>query len=100
MENVQKLIDDMHGGNTDAIINNISSEVPFVVLHAIMSGTKSGLKEPAFLEGVRSAEASDASLLGIPVSKVATASLHLLDVKKYDGSDIVVKQLIESKFNM
>ena len=100
MEDIQKLIDEMHSGNTDAIIKNISAEVPFFVLHAIMAGTKNGLKDAAFIEGVRMAEANDAVLLGIPVSKIATASLHLLNEKKYNGSDAVIKQLIESKFDM
>lgn len=100
MESVQKLIDEMHSGNTDVIINNISAEVPFVVLHAIMAGTKLGLKESTFIEGVRSAEKNENVLLGLPVSKVAVASLHLLNDKKYSGSDAVIKQLIESKLNM
>lgn len=100
MEKVQKTIDEMHAGNTAAIINNISADVPFIVLHAIMAGTKLGLKEPTFIEGVRSAEENENVLLGLPISKVATASLHLLNDKKYNGSDAVIKELIESKFDM
>ena len=98
MKKIQKLIDQMHAGNTNTIINNIFSDIPIIVMNAIMAGTKVGLTDPLFLEGVRNAEKNDAVLLGVPISKVATASLHLLTDKKYSGDDIFIRKLIESEF--
>lgn len=98
MTKTQMLIDEMHNGNTNVIIENISNQTPIIILNAIMAGTKFGIKTPAFLDGVTAAEKSDAVLLGIPLSKFATASLHLLKQKEYKGSDSTIVSMIESKF--
>ena len=98
MKETQKLIDEMHAGNTEEILRNISANVPILVLNAMMAGIRYGVKEASFIEGVRKAEENEAVLLGVPVCKVATAALHLLNVKPYTGTDQLIMELIESKF--
>ena len=98
MKETQRLIDEMHGGNAEIILSNISAKTPILVLNAIMAGIKHGLKESSFIEGIRKAEENEAVLLGVPVCKVATAALHLLNAKPYTGTDRQILELIESKF--
>ena len=98
MKETQKMIDRMHAGNTEEILRNISAQTPILVLNAIMAGIKHGLKESSFIEGIRKAEENEAVLLGVPVCKVATAALHPLNVKLYTGTDQLILELIESKF--
>ena len=88
----------MYAGNTEIILSSVSAEVPLLVMNAIMAGMKVGLRDSAFIEGVRKAEENGAVLLGVSVCKVATAALHLLGVKQYAGTDYLIKGLIESKF--
>jgi len=98
LNETQKIIDRMHAGNTEEILRNISSETPILVLNAMLAGIKIGLKEPFFIEGVRKAEENEAVLLNVPVCKIATAVLHLLNAKPYTGTDRQILELIESKF--
>lgn len=97
---MQMLIDEMHSGNQRVIVESINHKMPIVVMNAIIAGTRHEIRTAAFLEGVAAAAKSDTVMLGIPLSKVATASLHLLGQREYDGSDRVIIELIESGFNL
>lgn len=98
MKETQKLIDEMYAGNRETILNSISCETPLLVMNAIMAGMKTGMKDPAFVEGVRKAAENDTVLLGVPICKVAAAALHLLGVKQDAGTDRMIRELIESRF--
>lgn len=98
MTKTQMVIDEMHRGNTNVIVASIFDQTPIVVLNAIMAGTKIGIRESAFVDGIKSAEKSDAVLLGVPLSKLATAALHLLGEREYTGDDSAVIAMINSKF--
>lgn len=100
MKQIQNLIDDMYNGNTDAILSGISSNNDFLLINAIIAGTKQGVKEDKFIEGITKAQESEAILLGFPIASIATASSHLLQKKKYTGDDVIVKELLESKFDI
>ena len=92
------LIDEMHNGNRELIIENISSQIPMLVLNAIVAGTKLAIQTPAFLDGLKAAEKSEVVLLGIPLSNFATAALHLLGRRKYEGNDPIIVSMIKSRF--
>lgn len=100
MTKTQMIIDEMHQGKVAVIIENISAKTPILVLNAIMAGTKMGITETAFIDGVKLAEKRDTMLLGIPISKFATASLHLLGIEEYTGDDPVIISMIESRFEL
>ena len=93
----QTLINAMHKGDIDAILNGISSPVPVAVLNAILVGTQRNLRDTAFIDGVKKAGKSQENLLGIPLKSVAAASLHLLNVQEYSGNDSMVLAMIDSK---
>jgi hypothetical protein len=93
----QTLINAMHRGDNNAILNGISSPVPVVVLNAIIAGTQRNLRDTTFIDGVKKAGTSHETLLGIPVKSVAAASLHLLDVQEYSGNDSMVLAMIDSR---
>ena len=96
MTDTQKLIDQMHAGDISVIVDNIQDKTPILVLNAIMAGVKIKLKDKAFIDGLKKAEENEVALLGLPIQKVATAALHLLGQRKYNGKDSVIISLIES----
>ena len=100
MKLIQNLIDDMYNGNTDAILSGVSSSNDYLLINAIIAGTKQGINEGRFIEGLTSAQKSESVLLGFPIASIATASLHLLQEKKYTGDDAIVKELLENKFDI
>lgn len=100
MNQTQILINKMHNGDTEAILLGVSSDNDFVVTNAILAGTKQGIKEKKFIEGVSKAQNSKVVLLGFPLASIAIASEHFLEEKKYFGDDEIVKSLIESNFNI
>jgi len=101
MNNTQNIINSMHEGKKESILSGISSDIPIVVLNAILAGTRISLHDKGFLDGVRAAEKNHVdTMLGIPLSKFATASLHLLGIKEYTGTDSVIKKMIELKFEL
>lgn len=96
MTDTQKLIDQMHAGDISVIVDNIQEKTPILVLNAIMAGVKIELRNKAFIDGLLKAEKNDVALLGLPIQKAATAALHLLGQRKYNGKDPVIISLIES----
>ena len=81
-----------------AIVNGVRANHPILVLNAIIAGTKFNVCDPKFVKGVLDAERCETQLLNIPIKHVANAALHLLGIKEYQGDDLQVKAMIESKF--
>lgn len=100
MTNTQKMIDAMHKGDAEIIRNCITSKSPILLINAIMAGTKRKLHDDTFIKGVRDAEDSTEVLMGYPIKKAATASLHLLGVRKYSGNDEMIKTMIADAFDI
>lgn len=99
MSNKQTIINQIVSGNEKAIIAGIRSDSPIIALNAIMSGTRCGIANSDFVDGVRdiSTKSSDV-IMDIPLRKFAIAALHILENKKYSGDDTIIKALIESRF--
>ena len=100
MQTMQQKIDEMHGGNTDAIIAGVHSKNDYVVMNAILSGSRLRVKSKEFIDGVKKAQENEAVLLGIPIKSVAKASICFIENRSYKGSDPVVESLIKNKFNI
>lgn len=100
MTKTQTLINEMHEGNVQTILDNISSKTPILVLNAIVAGTRQGITQESFIAGVEVAAENHVKLLGIPLSKFAKASLHLLGKRNYEGSDPVVISMIDTNLQM
>lgn len=99
MNDIQVKIDEMHSGIVEAIMQGISSDTPIVILNAIISGTKLGLKNNVFVEGIKKAKANKEILMGIPLKEFAIASLEILGIEKYLGDSKRIKDLIKCEFN-
>lgn len=100
MAQVQKMIDAMHNGNVEMITQCIKSQTPVLAVNAIIAGGRIGLHDVEYINGLKVAEKSTETLLGIPIQKLAVAALHLSGEKKYDGNDKQIKNLIKTKFDM
>ncbi len=97
---MQQTINEMYSGNTDAIISGVNSNNDYLVMNAILSGTKKKIQDERFIEGVQKARKSNVVLLGYPIKSVADASYYFLTKQKYDGDDEIVKTLLENEFNI
>lgn len=96
----QEIINKMSSGNFEAILYGAHSNIPILNLNAIIFGTKYLLKDTDFINIIKSSFLnSNITFFGVEIKKIATASLHLLGVKKYTGEDHFIKELIDSKFN-
>lgn len=100
MNGIQTMVDEMYKGNIEAILSGILSDNDYVLMNAILAGTKQGLKERKFIEGVSNAQNSKTVLPGFPLASVAVASRHFLEGKKYTGGDAMVKLLLDNKFDI
>lgn len=99
MENSQQIIEKMKFGDVDIIEQNIESDVPILVLNAIIFGTQKRIKSEAFISGLKSAVENHEILMGKKINDFAIAALHILNEKKYVGSNEVINELIKSKMN-
>lgn len=100
MNQTQHLIEKMHSGDLDAIMEGISSNCDILILNAIMAGTKQKVKNAAFIDGIIAAAHSEAILLGVPLKSAARASLHLLGHRLYTGADPMILSMIETGFGI
>lgn len=100
MQTMQKKINEMYSGNTEAIIAGVHSKNDYILMNAILSGAKLKIKEEAFITGVEKARSNEIVLLGFPIKSVAEAAYHFLTDRKYNGSDSVVETLIKNKFEI
>lgn len=100
MKTMQKKIDEMYNGNTDAIIAGVYSQNDYILMNAILSGAKLNIKEKNFIVGVEKARNNEIVLLGFPIKSVAEAAYCFLTDRKYNGNDSIVKTLIDNKFNI
>lgn len=100
MKKMQTLIDKMYDGDTEAIVSGISSKNDYILINSVLAGTKYGIKDKRFIDGVLKAQNSKSVLLGFSLASIAIASEHFLTNKRYMGDDTTVKALIESKFNI
>lgn len=97
--NIKEEIYKMSQNDRNAIIYGIRSEIPILNLNAIVFGTKFKYSEPEFIEIMKGNFAdSEITFFGNELRKFVSASLHLLGVQEYSGDDLLIKNLIKSKF--
>lgn len=98
MNNIQSRIDEMHNGSVAAIMNGIHSSCLFELLNAIITGTRIHLLDEDFVNCVKAATRIEDTLMGVPLSDFARASLDSLGIQKYTGDNKKIKELIQCKF--
>lgn len=100
MSNAQEIINKMHTGDINAILDGICSDSPILILNAILSGTRMGLHNDVFVHGVKQATKNDTALLHLSISQCAHASLDILGIRKYMGEDSYILELISTGFHV
>lgn len=97
---VQNAIKRMSDNDVQEIINCINSELPILKLNAIMFGTKFKIKKSEFVNALKNISTnSKITFFGVGLSKFALASLHLLKIQEYEGTDDTVNRFIKSDFD-
>lgn len=98
MNDIQQRVDNMHNGSVDEIMNGIRSGCLFESFNAVIAGTRIRLLDKEFVDYVKVATKAENTLMGIPLSDLATASLEILGIQKYSGNDQRIKELIQCEF--
>lgn len=98
MKEEQQAIDNMYKGDIEAIKENITSDVPILVMNAIISGVKIGLKDEKYIEKLEMNRLNKSVLMGVCLGSVAQAAVCILTGKPYLGNDSSIKSLIKSNF--
>lgn len=98
MKEEQQAIDNMYKGDIEAIKENITSDVPILVMNAIISGVKIGLKDEKYIEKLEMNCLNKSVLMGVCLGSVAQAAVCILTGKPYLGNDSSIKSLIKSNF--
>lgn len=100
-KNTNEIIELMSENNAEAIIFGAKSDLPVLNLNAVIFCAKYNVKLENFIFMLKNSFInSDITFFGMPFSKIAIAALDVLGVEKYSGDDSLVKQLIDSKFNI
>lgn len=101
MNEVQAKIDCIISGNEEEIISGVFSDRPIIVVNAIMAGTRRRITDSKFIERLKEISSdSTEKVMGLPVSKFATAALYILNEEQYDGNDKVVEKIVRSRFEI
>lgn len=87
----------MYDKEFDKIMQNISSSNPFLIMNAIIEGTKHNITDKRFINAVKHNKSNEETILNIPIRCIAQASLHILNIEQYIGTDNLVKRLIQTK---
>lgn len=98
MNEIQEKINKMHQGEVDEIIKGAMTDTEILILNAMITGAIHRIGDPQFLHRVTEIEKSDATLLGVHLNDVATATLHILGAKTYTGTSPVVQSMIKYVF--
>ena len=94
---IQEKIDKMVKGDKQVIEESINSESLPLIVNAIISGMRYGVKSSIFYEGLKKATKRNEIMMGCQISQLAIAACHLLGIEKYDGDDERIKQYIECR---
>ena len=83
----------------DEIRNGIKSQLPIVVMNAIITGAENRIRDEQFIDGLRRQTENDTLLLNLRIGDFAIAALDVLGVEEYSGSNKTILELIKGQFN-
>ena len=93
-EQIKKML----GGDVSEILNGIVSDIPILVMNAIIGGAENRVKDRRFIDSLKEQKSNDIELLHIRIGDVAIAALDVLGIEKYTGDDQAVKDIIYTQF--
>jgi hypothetical protein len=89
----------MQSGDISAIKRGFNAQGAIYNMNAIVWTTKNKLKNIELISNIKALKNNDISINGRTVGQFATASLDILNIEKYNGNDILIKELIKSNFD-
>ena len=92
------LLQRMKKGNKSAILEGLRHPGALFRINGIINVERYGLKDEEIIDYILDLKCDKISFDGYSVSDFAISALDLLDLEKYNGNDVAIKQLIESKF--
>lgn len=97
MEN-KILLQRMKKGDKSAILEGLRHSGALFRINGIMNAERYSLKDKEIIDSILNLKCDKISFDGYSVSDFAISALDLLNLEKYEGNDVAIKQLIESRF--
>lgn len=96
-DDMANAVEKMEKGDIDTIISCVYSDIPILVLNAIIFGGQHRIKDASFIRRLKEDLIfSDITFFGKKLSDFVEVTLDLLDVQKYKGNDDYIKELINT----
>lgn len=92
---VQERINKMVDGDIKEIEYGLKSDIPILVINAIMCGINNHAFYNGFNEDLKKKKFYNDSVISIPFSCVYDSALDILGIEKYNGNDETVRFFIE-----
>ncbi len=86
----------MNNNSNKKIINDIQSNIPAVVMQAIISGIDNRVTDESFIDAIKKHKDDETCLLNVPISYVAKAALDVLGAETYNGKNEQIKNMINA----
>lgn len=93
------LIDRMRKGEKEAIMDGLLHSGAIYRMNAISFSAISGIKDSEIKKKIKELKNDEVVLDGYSVSDFALAALDMMKVEPYSGNKIIVKKLIDSRFD-
>ena len=96
-EVLNEAIEKMKRGDKETILDGVSSSVPLLVLDSVIYGGKYKVKDLSYIERLKEhLHNSNMTFFGTPLSSFVKATLDVLDVQPYEGTDQYIKNWIDT----
>lgn len=96
---MNEIIRKMQLGDVSALKRGFDAKGAIYHINAIAWTTKNNIKNAGLISSIKKLTNDNTLISGYTVGQFALASLDILNIQKYQGDDVSVKNLIESNFD-
>ena len=96
---MNNIIKKMQLGDISTLKRGFDAKGAIYHINAIAWTTKNNIQNEELISSIKKLTTDDTLINGYTVGQFALASLDLLNIQKYNGSDISIKNLIKSNFD-
>ena len=93
-EQIKRMLD----GNLEEIRKGMISDIPIIVMNAIVGGAENRITDPQYIKELVKQKENETELLHVRIGDVATAALDVLGVEHYNGDKNTILELIKTHF--